>query len=62
LDTDAVGVPMGTRQKSATQDGGVARVVGSEDVDMLIFGFYLGCSWSGMLMVLKINEVVSGVV
>jgi hypothetical protein len=53
---------MGTRQKSATQDGGVARVVGSEDVDMLIFGFYLGCSWSGMLMVLKINEVVSGVV
>jgi hypothetical protein len=30
LETDAVGVPMGMRQKSAVQEEGVGRVVGLE--------------------------------
>jgi hypothetical protein len=35
FDTDAVGVPSGIRQKSATHDGGVARFVRSSEVDMV---------------------------
>lgn len=33
--TEAVGVPSGMRQKSATQDGGVLRFVRSSDDDMV---------------------------
>ena len=37
FDTEAVGVPIGTRQKSAVQDGGVVRVDRSVD-DILAMG------------------------
>ena len=39
FDTDAVGVPIGTRQKSAVQEGGVARVERSADDVVVMCGF-----------------------
>lgn len=36
LDTEAVGVPSGMRQKSAVHDAGVERVVGSFVVDDMV--------------------------